>query len=124
MITLHRGDVALLAQGSAAGGSLIVYQLIRVTMGIEPSDTDPASSALPPRRSPEWFAALGFSKPFGLATANWYQKTVFSWGIPLIDKGAYGQITEDMADCLPPPEDEAPVRAQQFAASYARSQVR
>ena len=78
---------------------------------------------LPPRRSPEWFAALGFDKPFGLQPANWYERMTFAWGAPLLDKGAYGQITEDMADCLPPPEDEAPLRARQFAESFDQCQV-
>ena len=81
------------------------------------------SGALPPRRSPEWFAALGFSEPFGLHSASWWQKMTFGWGAPLLEKGALGQITEEMADCLPPPEDEAPVRARQFAESYDHCQV-
>ncbi len=79
---------------------------------------------LPPRRTPEWFAALGFDKPFGLHTANMYERLSFGWGAPLLEKGSYGQITEDMADCLPPPEDEAPLRAQQFAECYDQCQVR
>ena len=47
----------------------------------------------------------------------------FAWGAPLLHKGAHGQITEDMAECLPPPEDEAPLRARQFAESYDHCQV-
>lgn len=78
---------------------------------------------LPPRRSSEWFAALHFPRPFGMASANLWQKTVFSWGAPLLDKGEQAQITEEMADCLPPPEDEAPIRTQQFAACYDSCQV-
>lgn len=77
----------------------------------------------PARRSPEWFAALGFDKPFGLQSANWYERMTFAWGAPLLHKGAHGQITEDMAECLPPPEDEAPLRARQFAESYDHCQV-
>lgn len=79
---------------------------------------------LPPRRSPEWYAALGFDKPFGLHTANFFEKLSFGWGAPLLEKGSYGQITEEMADCLPPSEDEAPLRAQQFADCYDQCQVR
>lgn len=79
---------------------------------------------LPARRSPEWFAALQFPKPFGMGSATLWQKTVFSWGDPLLVKGEYAQITEDMADSLPPPEDEAPVKAQQFAACYSSCRVR
>ncbi len=45
---------------------------------------------------------------------------------PLVSRslleGSYGQITEEMADCLPPPEDEAPLRAQQFADCYDQCQ--
>lgn len=78
---------------------------------------------LPPRRTPEWFAALGFDKSFGLHTANWWEKLSFGWGSPLLEKGSYGQIVEEMADCLPPPEDEAPLRANQFAECYDQCQV-
>ena len=51
-----------------------------------------SSSVLPPRRTPEWFAALEFPKPFGLACANWYQKTVFSWGMVFL------RITAQVSD--------------------------
>jgi hypothetical protein len=87
-------------------------------------DTSGSREQLPPRRSPEWFTALGFEKPFGLHTANLYEKLSFDWGAPLLEKGSYGQITEEMADCLPPPEDEAPLRAQQFADCYDQCRVR
>ena len=79
--------------------------------------------ALPPRRSPEWFAALGFEKPFGLQSANMWSKLSFDWGAPLLEMGTRGQIIEEMADCLPPPADEAPLRAQQFADCYDQCQV-
>lgn len=78
---------------------------------------------LPPRRSPEWFAALGFRKPFGMKSANWWNRMTFGWGAPLLDTGTRGQIIEEMADCLPPPEDEAPLRAQQFASCHDQCQV-
>lgn len=79
---------------------------------------------LPPRRSPEWYTAIGFGKPWGLQCATFYEKLSFGWGAPLLEKGSYGQITEEMADALPPPEDEAPLRAQQFANCYDQGQVR
>ncbi|DBA68013.1 TPA: hypothetical protein ACH3X2_014044 [Trebouxia sp. C0005] len=87
-------------------------------------ETNRSREQLPPRRSPEWFTALGFEKPFGLHTANLYEKLSFDWGAPLLEKGSYGQITEEMADCLPPPEDEAPLRAQQFADCYDQCRER
>ena len=82
-----------------------------------------SQDGLPPRRSPEWFAALGFKRPFGLESANLWEKLSFGWGAPLLEKGTRGQIIEEMADCLPPPGDEAPLRAQQFADCYDQCQV-
>lgn len=84
---------------------------------------DEESQPLPPRRTPEWYHALGFKNPWGLHAATFYEKLTFGWGAPLLDKGSYGQITEEMADALPPPEDEAPLRAQQFADCYDHCQV-
>lgn len=87
-------------------------------------DINGKSEGLPPRRSSEWYTAIGFEKPWGLKFASFYEKLSFGWGAPLLEKGSYGQITEEMADALPPPEDEAPLRAQQFADCYDRGQVR
>ena len=85
---------------------------------------DEKYEGLPPRRSPEWYTAIGFEKPWGLQFASFYEKLSFGWGAPLLEKGSYGQVTEEMADALPPPEDEAPLRAQQFADCYDQGQVR
>lgn len=87
------------------------------------SGIDEEPQPLPRRRTSEWYHALGFDKPWGLHVATFYEKLTFGWGAPLLEKGSYGQITEEMADALPPPEDEAPLRAQQFADYYDQCQV-
>lgn len=85
---------------------------------------DEESQSLPRRRTSEWYHALGFDRPWGLHAATFYQKLTFGWGAPLLEKGSYCQITEEMADALPPPQDEAPLRTQQFADYYDQCQVR
>lgn len=70
-----------------------------------------------------FFTQRGFDRPVGRAHATLFQLITFSWIGPLMQKGAKGLISKDMAEAFVDPPNCAQHLIDRFQAAYKRVRV-